>query len=261
MNFNFLRSFLVYFSIISFILISGLSAQAQKKGSPSAMPARASSSVNYRILANYDYIMTNPSDLNNFGAGFTWGGTTKAQGSFGNMNGYTLGASYLAGSGFLGFEYSYGVQELTKTTVIPTSDTIQYTFDYQTMYALYDWVFNRGSNQSFELGGGIGYALKYQYHMIKASGSTIEELIWQANPITFKIRAHYNYHFSNNFRLRVGATYEYATSSSLRADSSHPGITINGVGIVSGQNMAVNGQDVKVDISGLRLNAGVVVAF
>lgn len=250
-----------FFFIPTLIFSFSLGAQAQKRGSPSAMPARSSSAVKYRILANYDYVMTNPSELNDFGATFNWGNTTKAQGSFGTMNGFSLGAGYLMGNGFLGFEYSYGAQELPKTTIVPTSNTIQYTFDYQAIYVLYDWTFGLGKDQSYELGGGIGYALKYQYHWILTTGPTIEELIWQANPITFKIRANYNYHFSNTFRIRAGATYEYATSSSLKADSSHPGITVDNVGVVAGQNLSSAGRDVKVDISGLRLNAGLVLAF
>jgi len=258
MNINFLRSFFVNFITLSFIfiiiIISSLSALAQsKRGSPSAMPARGSSAVNYRILANYDYIMTSPSDLNTFSSGLSWTSTNTPT-KFDTMNGYSLGVGYLMGAGFLGLEYGYGIQELP-STFIPPSSTVQYSLDYQTVYLLYDWVFNSSSKQSFELGAGVGYALKYQYHWLYKTGGTITEVIWQDNPIVFKVRAHYNYHFTNTFRLRLGATYELASSSNLKADSSN-------LGVVQGQTLRYSGgQNVKVDTSGLRLNAGLVLAF
>lgn len=220
--------------------------------------------LNFRFLANYDYIMTNPNDLNNYDSNTNWGNTTKAQGSFYNMNGYSVGGGYLLGNGYLGLEYAFGMQELPVTAIIPTINTIQYTFDYSTIYAVYDWVFNLASNQSYELGGGVGYALTYQYHWIFKSGSTLEEVIWQANPnpIVFKARASYNYHFTENFRLRAAATYEYATNSNLLADSSHSGLIINGTSVIANNSLkAANGQSVTADISGLRLSVGLIAAF
>ena len=220
--------------------------------------------LNFRLLANYDYIMTNPNDLNTYGSNTSWGGTTKAQGDFSNMNGYSLGGGYLIGNGYLGVEYAYGMQDLPTTNIIATTNTIQYTFDYQTIYVLYDWTFNFGINQSYEFGGGIGYAIAYQYHWVYKTNSVLEEVIWQAHPspILFKVRASYSYHFSENLRLRAGATYEYITSSNILADTTHSGLIVNGSGIIANQNLkSASGQNVTIDMSGLRLSVGLVAAF
>lgn len=262
---NFSKSSCILIILLTAFTLSTLipsTSHSQTRGSPSVAPARPLSgskpnSPTYRLMANYDYIMTNPSDLNNFNKGIVWNGTTQVQNSFSNLNGFTIGFGYLIGNGYLGFEYSLASQQLPSTTIIPTSQTIQNTLDYQPLYISYDWLFSQGPKQSYELGGGLGYAMKYQYHWLLSNAGTTEEVIWQANPILFKVRANYNYHFSNNIRIRLGAAYEYATSSSLKADSSHPTL-----GVTSGQNLRwAGGQDVKVDMSGFRLNAGLVVAF
>lgn len=243
------------FFIVIAIFISTVIAQAQTS-SPSG--GFSGGTVNYRLLANYDYIMISPNDLNNYNSSITWGGTTQAQGSFRSMNGYSIGAGYLVKGGFIGVEYSYGIQELPNTVITPTTSTIQYSFDYHTLYLMYDWVSNLDTNQSYELGAGLGYALKYQYHWVQKTATAIEEVIWQANPIIFKVRANYNYHFTKNILLRTGATYEYATSSGLTADSNHPLL-----GVTSGQSLrySATNQDVTVDVSGFRLNVGATFAF
>ncbi|MEK6628775.1 MAG: hypothetical protein AABY53_09125 [Bdellovibrionota bacterium] len=262
MNLNFLSTFLRCFFIFSLIFIASLSSQAQR-GSPSAMSAKAKrESTNYRILANYDLVMTSPGDLNSQRSTFLWNGTTPTLGTFGNMNGFTVGAGYLAGSGFLGLEYSSAVQELSNTLIPPGTTSVQDTLNYDVAYVVYDWLFNKAPNQSYEFGLGLGQTLKFQFHNIFTSSGVTEDLIWQATPMVFKVRANYNYHFSSSFKLRVGATYENATSSSLTASANHPTINIAGSPVVSGQPLRNNaGQNVKVDISGFRINAGLVLAF
>lgn len=260
MKLNFFRTFFIVF-VLS---ISTFTAQAQKRGSPSVAPARPSSgSVKFRLLANYDFIMTSPGDLNNQRSENLWNSTTATQGVFNNLNGFSVGGGYMLSQGFLGLEYSHATQDLPNTLIAPGTYSVKDSFNYDTVYLLYDWVFNKGANQSYELGLGIGQAIKFQYHNIFTNGAITEDLYWQATPLVFKARAHYNYHFSSNVRLRLGATYENATSSSMKADSNHPTVTINGLGVVSGQNLksVISGADTKVDISGFRLNAGLVVAF
>lgn len=260
MKLNVLRTLFIVL-VLSFAAVPGL---AQKRGSPSVAPARPSSgsSVRFRLLANYDFVMTNPSELNSQREAFFWNSTTATQGSFNNMNGFTVGGSYYLGEGFLGVEYSHVLQELANTLIAPGTYSVKDTFNYDTVYIVYDWVFNKGANQSYELGLGIGQAIKYQYHNIVSNGGVTEDLFWQATPMVFKARAYYSYHFSNHVRARLGATYENATSSSLKADSNHPTVIVNGTGVVSGQTLKnSNGSDTKVDISGLRLSAGIVVAF
>ena len=261
MKINFLRSFFV----ILVLSLTTIASHAQSRGSPSVAPAKPSSgsAVNFRLLANYDFIMTSPSDLNNQRAQPPlWNSTTATQGSFNNMNGYTLGGGYFMGKGFLSVEYSHALQELPNTLIAPGTYSVQDTLIYDAVYVLYDWVFNKSGNQSYELGLGLGQAIKFQYHNILTSGGVTEDLYWKATPMVFKARANYSYHFSDHVRVRVGATYENATSSSMKADSNHPTITINGAAVVSGQTLkSPGGTDTKVDISGFRFNAGLVVAF
>ncbi len=259
MKINFFRTFFVILALF----LTAITAEAQKRGSPSVAPARPSSSspVSFRLLANYDFIMTTPGDLNDQRASFLWNSTTATQGTFNNMNGFTVGGAYFLGQGFLGVEYSHALQELQNTLIAPGTYSAKDTFNYDTVYVLYDWVFNKGSNQSYELGLGVGQAVKFQYHNVNVNTDTgvIEDLFWQATPMVFKARAHYSYHFSNHVRLRVGATYENATSSSMKADSNHTSFI---PAIVSGQTLkGAGGSDTKVDVSGFRFNAGLVVAF
>lgn len=260
MNFSFLGSFFIIFIVsISAFTVPAL---AQKGGSPSAPPVKPKGSADYRILANYDYIMTSPGDLNSYRSQYLWNSTTATQGTFNNMNGFTIGAGYLLGNGFAGLEYSHAIQELPNTLITPTSTSVKDSLNYDTIYIVYDWLFNQGPKQSYELGLGVGQAFKYEYHNVLSDGNATEDVIWQATPVVFKLRANYNFHFSNNIRFRVGGTYENATSSSMKASTNHPTININGSPIISGQNLKyANGSDVKIDVSGLRLNVGLAVAF
>lgn len=252
MKINFISS--IFITLLIILAKQGVFAQTPL---PKAPTKNMPSQTLYRIYADYNYVMVNPNNLNDYGTSLTWGGTTKVATTFTNLNGFTAGAAYKTDQGYLGAEYSYAIQELPKTTILPGPNTIQYSFDYLTLYLVHDWVFELKENQSYELGAGIGYALQYRYHWLQASSSSTEEVIWQANPIVAKIRATYNYALNDSFRIRAGATYEYATSSSLSSDSAHPLIQ----GIVAGQPLRSNGQDVTVDMSGLRFNAGLSLVF
>lgn len=212
-----------------------------------------------RMFANYDFVMVNPSSLNDTRAKTLWGTTTATRGQFSGLNGFSVGGSVLVGPGYLGAEYAFAVQELDDTQIIPTTNKVHDSFDYQSVYAVYDLNYNISENSSWEVGGGIGYAVTYQYHNVFDSSGTKEEVIWQANPILAKVRAAYNYHFSENLRVRVGVGYEYATSDQLTADSNHPTI---GTGIISGQPLRnTSGGNQVVDMSGLRLSAGIVITL
>lgn len=239
------------------VIIAAIAAQAQVK--PTKAPTKSGSmNSQYRLYGDYNYIMASPSDVNSYGSSLTWGGTTQYDHSISNLNGFSIGAGYKISTGYFSLEYNYALQELPTKTILPGPNTIQYSFDYLTIYALHDWVFDSGTNQSYELGVGLGYAVKYRYHWLQNSGGATEEVIWQANPLVAKVRANYNYHFSDYLKIRMGASYEYATSSNMSSDSAHPLIL---GGIVSGQPLRNGTQDVKVDISGLRINAGLLLEF
>lgn len=207
----------------------------------------------FRLFANYDYVMTNPSALNDYRATTLWNSTTVAQGTFGGMNGFSVGGSYLLGPGYLGVEYAFASQELSNTTIAASTTSVHDTFDYQTVYGVYDLAYDINETSSYEFGGGIGYALNYQFHNIFTNGGTTEDVLWSSNPIVFKVRGYYNYHFSENIRARVGASYEYATSDNLTSDSAHPTV---GTGIISGQAFGH-----VVNMSGVRLSAGIVITL
>ena len=224
-----------------------------------AKPEAAGKIPFIRMFANYDFVMVSPSSLNDTRANTLWGSTTPTRGTFSGLNGFSVGGSLLMGPGYLGAEYAFAVQELDDTLIVPTTNKVHDSFDYQSVYAVYDLAYEINESSSWEVGGGIGYAVTYQYHNVFESNGTTEEVIWQANPILFKVRAFYNYHFSENLRARLGASYEYATSDQLTADSNHPTI---GTGIISGQPLRnTGGQNQVVDMSGLRLSAGIVITL
>jgi hypothetical protein len=233
-------------------------ANAPNKFAP-AKPDNTPAPALIKMFANYDFVMVNPSSLNDTRANTLWGTTTATRGNFSGLNGFSVGGSLLVGPGYLGAEYAYAIQELDETLIIPTTTRAHDTFDYSSIYAVYDLAYVIDNQSSWDVGGGIGYALTYQFHNVFESNGTTEEVIWQANPILFKVRAGYSYHFSENVRARLGATYEYATSDQLTADSNHPTI---GTGIITGQPLRnTSGSNQVVDMSGFRLSAGLVIAL
>ncbi|MBY0553384.1 hypothetical protein K2P97_02570 [bacterium] len=249
------------FLFISFAVILACSqfSLAQSRGSPSTAAKSSSSSgsnTKVRFLAKYEYSMISPKDLNDFRSVTTFGGTTRTLGTFNAMNGFNIGAGYLLGPGYLGVEYNASNQELQSTTITPTSATVQDTVQFQSVYLTYDWVKSINANSSYEFGAGLGYALKYEFHWVITNGGT-DDVIWKANPVVAKLRAAYNYHFSNNVKATIGAGYEYATSSNMTADANHAAVAVT-----SGQILRyASGQDVKVDLSGFRLNVGLILGF
>ncbi|MEQ1724052.1 MAG: hypothetical protein ABL930_12825 [Pseudobdellovibrio sp.] len=254
---NLLKILIITVTLLSFSEL----ALAQAKGNPSTAAKSSSrgsgNNPKIRLLATFDYSMINPSNLNDYRSTLLWSGTTRTQGTFNAMNGFTVGAAYLLGSGYAGLEYSGANQELTATTIPPGTFSVQDTIQYQTVYAVYDWVKSINNSSSYELGGGIGYAIKFEHHWVVKSGTGTDDVIWQANPVVAKLRAAYNYHFSQNVKARFGAAYEYATAPSLTADANHATGPIT-----SGQTLQnSSNQNVSVDISGLRLNVGMIVAF
>lgn len=249
------------FLILTALSVFTLGAQAQQ-GSPSVAPATPNNNTQFRVLAEYVYSMTSPGDLNSYRGSQLWNNTTPSQGTFAGMQGFTVGGGLRAGPGFLGLEYNRNFEELPNTQIGATTTYVQDTLEYESIYALYDYVITIDSNQSFELGGGIGYALKYQYHNFLSSNGVQEDVVWKDQPMAFKVRAFYHYHFTPNILLRAGAQYEYVTSSNMTSDANHPTVVVNGAAVLNGQKLRKStGEDVKVDLSGLRLSVGATFAF
>lgn len=218
--------------------------------------------TNFRLLGMYDYAMSNPKDLNDHRSTLLWNNTTASQGKINNLAGFSVGAGYRLGPGFVGFEYNRASQEQANTPILPTTLSVRDTFEYEAAYFLYDFVIQPGPSHSFEFGGGVGYAVKFQFHNLLTNNGSQEDVYWQSNPMVYKARAAYNYHLTENFVFRLGAAYEYAVANSLTADSNHPTVTINGSTIISGQTLRnSSGATVKADISGLRLHVGGALSF
>lgn len=255
---NAFKSFLIFSTITVFSAL----ALAQQ-GSPSAPPNyNPDATAKFRVLADYDYGMVSPGNLNDYRSRQLWNNTTPSQGTFSALQGFTVGGGFMMGPGFLGLEYSQSFEELPNTQIGATTTFVKDTFEYQSVYAVYDWVFKIDKNQSFELGGGIGYALKYQYYSTLSSNGVQENVMWEDQPWAFKARAFYHYHFTPNILLRAGAQYEYVTSSDMEADANHPTVVINGGPVINGQKLRnASGENVTVDMSGVRLSVGATFAF
>ena len=213
--------------------------------------------VQFRLLANFEYANVNPSALNENRTRTLWNGSTVTQGTFSAPIGFSVGAGYSIWDGFLGFEFGRVSEELASTPIQATTTTVKDGFDLEYVSLTYDYVIPYTAEHSFEAGGAIGTALKFRFYNLLESPTASEIIYWQDTPLIFKIRGAYNYHFSKHVRFRAALGYEMASSSNMTSDENHPTQTIS-----QGQPLRDgNGQNVKVDFSGLRGTAGLVVAF
>lgn len=216
----------------------------------------------FRIIAAGEYANVTPGMLNSFRSGNLWNSTTASQGTFSNLFGFNIGAGYYIKSGYLGIEFNRLTQELPDTLITSTTTSIQDSVELETLQINYDWVFQDNHNDSYEIGLSLGMATKFRYYNILNNNGTRETLYWQDTPFVAKVRGFYNYHFSQNVRFRIGLFYEYATSNNLKADSHHPTISFNGQPVTANQVLTDSqGSNLKVDLSGIRALAGLVVAF
>jgi hypothetical protein len=213
--------------------------------------------VKFRLLANFEYANVNPSALNENRTRTLWNGTTVTQGTFSAPMGFSVGAGYSIWNGFFGFEFGRVSEELASTTITATTTSVRDGFDLEHVSLTYDYVIPYTSEHSFETGASIGTALKFRFYNLLESPTASEVIYWQDNPILFKVRGAYNYHFSKHVRFKAALGYEMAASSNMNAAENHPTQTIS-----QGQALRdASGQNVKVDFSGLRGTAGLVVAF
>ena len=257
------------------VLISLLSwsVQAQQRKAVSfqqqvqSQKAAQSPSVNveqspFRITAGVEVANADLSSLNAYRDTILWNGTTVTTGSFNNLTGFNIGAGYYWGPGYLSLEFNRESQDLPATLVTGTGTSVQDSIEMETLQLAYDWVFQKSQTGSFELGLSAGMATQFKFINIFTATGYHETLYWNDTPFVFKLRAFYNYHFSQQVRLRVGLAYESITSDNLKADSNHPNLSLYGAPITSGQKLLdVQGKAVKVDASGARGLLGLEVAF
>lgn len=233
--------------------------QKNNPGSVTTIP-----SVSYRILAQFDYAHVNPGELNGTRSTFLWNNTTPTGGTFKDLSGFSVGIGYSFGTDFLSIEFGRVSQALPNTDILPSTLTVQDSFEYEKVMLVYDWVFQESREFSYEIGLGVGYATKFRYsqYLRDSANGFDENVTWEANPFLAQLRLNASYHFSEHVRLRGGFGYEYTTPSTLEAKADYV-TTYYGQPLVSGTKFrnGTNTADANIDISGLRANIGLTVAF
>lgn len=215
----------------------------------------------FRFLANLEYASSSPTDFNDARASNLWGATTASPESFGSYTGFSVGAGYYIWEGFVGIELENFSKNFSSANITPTATFVQDSFEFETILLTYDWVYQEVPEHSFEIGLGLGQATKYKFSNI-FTGSLNETLVWSDTPFVYKVRAFYNYHFSQHVRFRAGAAYEGISSNKLKLDEDHAGFTFNGQPATSGLTYEdANGNGITVNMSGLRASVGLAVAF
>ncbi len=228
--------------------------RSQQPGAPSSIP-----SVDYRLIAQYQFANAYPYPLNDAREEYLDDGTGTTRGGFYNLSGFTVGLAYRLPTGFLGLEFGRVRQDLAATAILAPSGTINESFEIETLYLTHDWIFQNVPEHSFEVGGGLGYAT--QFKLREQFSSNSQTVTWQANPLTGQIRFSYSYHFSHNVRFRTHVGYEYISPTEIKAAEDYSNITYYGQPLTSGRSLQNFNGAVQVDFSGVRAAAGVVVAF
>lgn len=210
-----------------------------------------------RILADFEYSNTRPSNLNDNRSRVLWNGTTPTVGTFSSPMGFKVGIGYSIWNGFVGINFGRISEELGVTNIPSTTTSVRDGFELEQISVSYDYVIQDDPEYSYELGGAVGYATKFRFYNYLENNGTSEVINWSDNPMLIRLSGSFNYHFSEHVRARVGIGYELATSSSLKSEEAHPAQTI-----IQGQNLLdADGNNLKVDFSGLRANAGLIVSF
>lgn len=215
----------------------------------------------YRLTAHMLFANSNPAGINSFRAGMLWNATTSTRGSVSNLTGFHVSAEYKINTDYIGLEFGKAEQILDNTPITGATYSVQDSADYEFLYLIYNRVNQKTDETSYEYGLGLGYATKFRFHNLFEGTGYKEDLGWQDNPVLLKVSGSYNHHFSHNVRARAGVAYEYAVSGNLKADANHS-VTMNGSPISSGQSLQnSNGENITMDLSGIRLYAGLAVAF
>ncbi len=230
------------------------SQRNQQPGAPASIP-----SVDYRLLAQYQFANGYPYAMNDAREEYLNDGTGTTRGGFYNLSGFTVGVAYRISSGFLGLEFGRVRQDLAATAILVPAGTIKESFEIETLYFTHDWVFQDVAQHSFEVGGGLGYAT--QLKLREQFSSNSQTVTWQANPFAAQIRFSYSYHFSHNVRFRANIGYEYINPTEIKVAEDYSNITYYGQPLTSGRSLQNLNGTVKVDFSGARAAAGVAIAF
>jgi hypothetical protein len=197
--------------------------------------------------------------LNEYRSKLLWNGTTPTAGKIQNpdYSGASLGARFLFHT-MLSFRYENQVQRLVGTSIPATSYSVCDSVIYEPISINLDLPINIGSVM-FTIGGGMGYALTYQYHQ-KLNGGTGEDVIWQAHPVSTRARISLGYRLIRSVALFGEVNYE-SVKSGLKAYKDYQ-TTASGSAIAMNQDLKnANGDKTVVDLSGLRYGVGLRLMF
>lgn len=233
-----------------FLFVCGPQAHALRGARASSF----SSGGDWKFALTYDMTSIAAKDLNDERDSFKWSNTTSTDGTIGALTGFTAAFGGKVGEGMLLLEYNTLSQTLGKTQI--TTYSVTDGFKYDSVYLLYDYPLMTG-DWSFDIGLGLGYALKYEFHNETSYG---EDVTWKGNPLAYKVRGSLCYGLSESIRALFEVQYEMV-SSELEAAKDYPMTTIGGVPIASGQKFMKNGSALKVDMSGIRLGLGLAFVF
>jgi hypothetical protein len=235
-------------------------SQRAVRDAPRAIPE-----THFRILAGFDQLFTSPKELNDFRNDQLWVGTPAAGETFSALQGFNVGIGYKNESSVYSLELEQHGKKLSGAAV-STTTTVRDSIDVQTLQLVYDHVFQDSPEDSIELGIGAGMALKFHYinHITNSSiGLPDQEtgVTWKSTPFVLKVRTAYNYYFSENVGVRVAVGYQYLVSDNLEAAENY-NVTYFGIPVTSGKTLTdANNQNVKIDLSGVQLSAGLSVNF
>lgn len=234
--------------------------QRAVRDAPRAIPV-----TRFRILASYDQAFTSPKDLNDFKNNQLWAGTSAAGETFSGLPGFSTGIGFKVDNSIYSLEFDQHGKKLSSGSVSATI-SVRDSVETETLQIVYDHVFQDSPDEAWELGIGVGKALKFRYinHITTSSiGDPDNEtgIIWEDTPFVLKARATYNYYFSANVGVRLSVGYQYLVSEELKAADTY-NATYFGIPVTSGKPLTdANNQNVKVDLSGVQASVGLSVNF
>lgn len=224
-----------------------------------ALSSAASASAIW-LEGSYGQSSTTMTDLNDYRSAFKWNNTTLTEGSLKAFDylGASVGHHFLFHT-ILSVRYETQGVHLPETSIAGASYSVADVFVYEPLYLNLDLPVHIGS-WIWTVGGGVGYALNYQYHQ-KETGGFGEDVIWQAHPIGTRGRTSLAYRLGSHFAIFAEAFYE-SVKSELKAFKNYQ-TTSNGSPIQRGQQLTnpVTGQPVQADLSGLRYGLGLRLMF
>jgi len=239
-------------------------SQRAVRDAPRAIPE-----THFRILASFDQAFTSPKQLNDFRNEQLWVGTPAAGETFSALPGFNFGIGYKDGSSIYSLELGQHGQKLSSaqtSSSVSQTTSVRDSIDVQTLQLVYDHIFQDSPDDAIELGLGAGMALRFHYinHITNSAIGVPDQetgVTWKAAPFVLKVRAAYNYYFSENVGVRAAVGYQHLVSDNLEAADNY-NVTYFGVPVTSGKTLTdANNQNVKIDLSGIQASFGLTVNF